>query len=195
VRAAAALVVAAAAFGTGGTAPRPTTKYLLAPFVGGRLSSGLHVSRTRRGFCWVGSLADSGRSDAWRCLSGNLIHDPCFSDKSKPGPSFVVCPSTPWSRAVVKIVLTRKLPLGQANPAGSPLRRAPWAIEVASGKKCLALTGATGQIAGRGVSYGCVGGGYLLGTPRRAKPTWTIFYAAGYKARRATRVTIAEAWW
>jgi hypothetical protein len=171
-----------------------TGRNLFGPFVGGRLNTSLHVAQARRGFCWTGSLADSGRTDAWRCFIGNFIHDPCFSDPSKPAPRFVVCASTPWSRRVVKIVLTRKLPRGQRNPAGSPLRRAPWAVELASGKRCLALTGATGTIAGRGVSYGCLGGGYLLGTPRRAK-TWTIFYAAGYKARRASRVAIAEAWW
>jgi hypothetical protein len=171
-----------------------TGKNLFAPFVDGRLNTSLHVAQTRRGFCWTGSLADSGRSDAWRCFIGNFIHDPCFSDPSKSAPRFVVCAPTPWSRKVVKIVLTRKLPLGQRNPAGSALRRAPWGIQIVSGNRCLALTGATGTIVGRGVSYGCVGGGYLLGTPRRAKP-WTIFYAARYKARRASRVAIAEAWW
>jgi hypothetical protein len=174
----------------------PTTgKDLFAPFVGGRLNTSLHVAQTRRGFCWAGSLADSGRTDAWRCFIGNVIYDPCFSDPSKRAQRFVVCASTPWSRRVTKLVLTRRLPLGQRNPAGSPLRRAPWAIQLASGKRCLALTGATGTIAGRGVAYGCLGGGYLLGEPRRAKPTWTIFYAAGYKARRASRVAIEEAWW
>ena len=172
-----------------------TGKNLFAPFIGGRLNTSLHVAQTRRGFCWTGSLADSGRTDAWRCLVGNLIHDPCFSDVTKPAPSFVVCAPTPWSRKVVKITLTRKLPLGQRNPAGDPLRRAPWALMLRSGKKCLALTGATGTIAGRGVAYGCVGGGYLLGTPRRARHMWTISYAAGYKAHRVARVAIAEAWW
>ena len=172
-----------------------TSKYLFAPVVGGRVSPRLHVAQTRRGFCWTGSLADAGRTDAWRCLIGNAIHDPCFSDVTKPAPRFVLCAPTPWSRRVVEIVLVRKLPLGQKNPAGDPLRRAPWAIRLGTGKKCLALTGATGTIAGRGVAYGCLGGGYLLGEPRRAKHTWTSSYAAGYKAHRVSRVAIAEAWW
>lgn len=183
------------AAGVGAASTTPTSKHVFRPFVGGRLSPSLHVVRARRGFCWTGSLADSGRGDAWRCLIGDRIYDPCFSDRSGAATGFVVCALTPWSAKAVKIVLTRKLPLAQRNRSGAPMRRAPWAIKLESGKACTALTGATGTIRGQGVAYGCFGGGYLLGAPRRTVPTWTISYAAGYKARRVTRVAIAEAWW
>jgi hypothetical protein len=159
------------------------------------VSPGLHVVRTARGYCWEGSAADWGRSDARRCFIGNFIHDPWFSDSSTTTNGYVVCAATPWSRKVVKIALTRKLPLAQRNPSGSPLRRRPWAIKLSSAQKCVAFTGATGTIAGRAVAYGCVPRGYLLGEPRRTGATWTIWYAAGYKARHISRATIAEAWW
>jgi hypothetical protein len=184
-----------AAASVGSATPAATSKHLFRPFVGGKLSAGVHVVRARRGYCWTGSGAAYLRRDAWRCFIGNEIYDPCFADPSGSVTGFVVCSFwMPWSNRVVKILLTRRLPASQRNPGGAVTRRDPWAVKLRSGKGCTTFTGATGTIAGKGVHYGCVGGGYLLASPRRAR-TWTITYAASYKARSTRRVAIAEAWW
>jgi hypothetical protein len=181
--------------GAAPASPTRTTQYMYAPFFGGHVIPRLHVVRSRRGYCWTGSLADSGRVDAWRCFIGNVIHDPCFSDLVRKVKGYVVCASAGWSSRVVKIVLTRRLPLARANRPNEPFDRPPWSIRLAGGKGCTAFTGATGTIAGQGISYGCAGGGVLVGLPRRTKPAWTIGYAPSFKSRRATRVAITQAWW
>jgi hypothetical protein len=61
--------------------------------------------------------------------------------------------------------------------------------------RCVALTGATGAIAGFGIDYGCKGGGVLAGEPRRSSAPWTIFYARSFKAGTLDERQIAEAWW
>jgi len=46
--------------------------------------------RSEENSCWTSSIA-SGRHDAFRCVMGNLIHDPCFTY----GPDTLVCPYDP----------------------------------------------------------------------------------------------------
>jgi hypothetical protein len=57
------------------------------------------------------------------------------------------------------------------------------------------LTGATGLIAGMRINYGCLGGGTLIGDPRRNSLTWTIFYAKNYTSKQFVPVAIQAAWW
>ena len=76
----ATVLVAVTAASAAGTA---TTANVYEPFsVTG--SPQVRVTQTVRGHCWTGSLA-SPRRDAWRCLSGNFIYDPCFQLDSGAG--------------------------------------------------------------------------------------------------------------
>jgi hypothetical protein len=173
--------------------PPPTTSHLFAPFNGGGLAAGVTVGKSAKGYCWTGSAADT-RRDAWRCFLGNLILDPCFSNETGTS-EFVACADSPWSR-VTRLVLTKSLPRGQANPeANDPTSGAPWALELADGKRCERFTGATGAIGGLGISYGCTGGGVLAGEPHRQTTAWTIFYGSGFKAKALDERPIVEAWW
>jgi hypothetical protein len=167
-----------------------TGVHLYAPFAGGSLAAGIHVRRTASGYCWTTSSADA-RSDAYRCFVGNVIYDPCFAGTGPAG--FVLCPLSGPASPVLRITLTKKLPRGSSTR--NPTRYPPWAVQLRSGRWCTILTGATGQIAGLRINYGCAGGGILLGNPRRATRTWTIFAARSLRSRTLTRAAIRSAWW
>jgi hypothetical protein len=168
-----------------------TSAHLYSPLEGGRLATGVRVAKSARGYCWTASDADP-RPDAWRCFVGNYIYDPCFSDTVAYS-NFVVCPLHRPGSAVLRINLTKRLPSNTYS--GDPTRHTPWAVRTVSGKWCTILTGATGLIAGMRVNYGCAGGGFLLGSPRRSTPTWTIFYAPNGRASQFRRIPLAAAWW
>jgi len=133
----------------------------------GQLAKGHRVAGTRSGSCFASSLAVDG-SDAWRCISGNEILDPCFQPPKGDGP--LACLSDPWG-AVTKLRLTRRLP--KATPA-RPTTPMPWAVETSSGLRCTKLTGASDVIHGQRVNYGCTDGSVLVGDVDDSSKQWTI---------------------
>jgi hypothetical protein len=169
-----------------------TTVHLYSPFNGGGIASGVQVARSASGYCWTNSGADA-RNDAYRCFVGNFIHDPCFADQTSLA-KYVLCPLYLPVSKVLRINLTKRLP---SNPgSGDPTQHAPWAVRTTGGTWCTSFTGATGQIAGMPIHYGCTGGGILLGDPHRsASAPWTIFYAASFKSSQYRPVTLASVWW
>lgn len=92
----------------------------------------MRVTKTIRGHCWTTSIA-SRRRTAYRCMSGNGIHDPCFSLSAKA----VACPTLPAAGTGLRIALTKPLP---ARPHTAPWRNV-WAMELAGGQRCNAATG------------------------------------------------------
>jgi hypothetical protein len=173
-----------------GSADR-TSIHLYAPFNGDSVAAGIRIRRTTAGYCWTTSIADA-RGDAFRCSSGNYIHDPCFANQTSFA-HYVLCPLYAPDAKVLRINLTKQLP---SNPAsGDPTRYPPWAVQTTSGRWCTIITGATGQIAGMRINYGCTGGGILIGNPRRNAMTWTIFFASSYKASQFQPVALRSAWW
>jgi hypothetical protein len=89
------------------------------------------VTKTVQGSCWEGSIA-ANRSDAFRCMAGNAISDPCFVRDSKS----VACPDIPTSDTGIVIELTKPLP---ANPVSGA--ETPWAMSLESNIRCRAGTG------------------------------------------------------
>lgn len=168
-----------------------TSLHLYAPFSGGSVAAGIRIARTTSGYCWTTSIADA-RGDAFRCFVGNNIHDPCFADQTGSA-HYVLCPLYTPAAKVLRINLTKKLPLNSAS--GDPTRYPPWALKTVSGKWCTRFTGATGNVAGMAMTYGCTGGGLLLGSPRRSTTTWKIFYASSYKAKQYRSIALRSAWW
>ena len=150
----------------------------------------IHVTRTARGSCFTGALAVN-RNDAWRCISGNTLYDPCFSSKKAKG--VVLCPSAPWKTYAVKLKLTKRLP--KPDPGKPSTSGLPWAIKTTSGMQCVMDTGATKAIGKVRANYGCVGSqNFLWGSPSRSSEPWTI-YSAPLKATKLTqRVSISVAW-
>lgn len=95
-------------------------------------SSRMRIAQTSRGSCWTESIA-SNRSDAYRCIVGNLIFDPCFTR----APQFVACPTDVLGNRGTLISLTKPLPR-HAPVHGPP---APWAFALRSGALCRLGTG------------------------------------------------------
>jgi hypothetical protein len=152
-----------------------------------------HISRTVRGYCWTGSSA-SDRSDAWRCMAGNEIIDPCFSSANAPG--MVLCSANgPWSRSLIEIKLTKKLPGKYANTGKPSTAGLPWALLTTSGWKCELDTGATTVVHGVRLNYFCTGTQEgLWGSPSRESQPWRIYAAPSSAKTLRRRVGISIAW-
>lgn len=99
-----------------------------------------HVS----GHCWTSSIA-SRRSDAFRCMTGNEIYDPCF----KIGAKSVACPDEAALNTGILMNLTQPLPPAQSPP---PSPQA-WAMVLESGAHCSRATGTVDP----GYPYYCSG--------------------------------------
>lgn len=108
-------------------------------------------TEAREGYCWTASLADR-RADAFRCMIGNQIFDPCFvleGDK-------VVCGANPVTKEPgFPLKLTQPLPAARSPSNGAD--NWAWMVELADGTVCSFLTGATGGFEGKRLNYGCSG--------------------------------------
>lgn len=92
------------------------------------------ATATQSGNCWTGSIA-SERSDAYRCMTGNDIYDPCFLDGSQS----VFCPTDVPPRLGIVLSLIAPLPAtGSEEPGQAPA----WAFQLANGVTCQVVTGA-----------------------------------------------------
>ena len=92
----------------------------------------MNVTGRISGNCWTASIAVN-KSYAYRCMSGNEIHDPCFMLNAKS----VACPLDPAHNSGVVMRLTKPLP---KNPSSSmPVQ--PWVYVLASGGTCTIGTG------------------------------------------------------
>jgi hypothetical protein len=133
------------------------------------------------GHCWTGSLA-ADRADAWRCIAGNAIYDPCFASAAAAG--VVLCPNMQVTTDT-EIHLTRALPAKQADSGKASVHNFPWLIELAAssgsgrgGVFCEFNTGASAVVSNARMNYYCIGGSYsydgLWGLPTRKRPEWSI---------------------
>jgi hypothetical protein len=165
-----------------------TTKVILfSPWSFSGLRHSLSVTETTRGACWIASLS-SGRPDAWRCMAGNEIHDPCFS--GSPNADTVACVSGPFSHEVVLMRLTKPLPPpnGESNMA-----RPPWALKLANGATCGFVNGATGTVAGMRLNYSCSNKAWVIGEPERSSGVWRVFYISSPDDSDTQQMGVAEA--
>lgn len=101
----------------------------------------------REGDCWRTSVA-APRKDAWRCMVGNEIFDPCFSVGDS---GYVAYYSSP--RAAAPDFLIRPVkPLPEPELSAGDGKVA-WVIELADGTVTGLLTGATAVIDGKRLNY------------------------------------------
>jgi hypothetical protein len=101
----------------------------------------------RAGSCWTNSIA-APRGDAWRCLAGNEIFDPCFAF----GPA-VVCGVNPATdKQGFRLVLDKPLP---STPTMTAEANTGWLIQLANGTICNRATGARGMVDGQMTTYYC----------------------------------------
>ncbi len=151
---------------------------------------GITIEHTYQGSCMGGSNV-LNRSDAWRCISGNALADPCFS--SSKSAKFVLCPSAPWKESGIKIKLLQKLKGGHKRAPST--KGNPWGIQTTTGLKCGFAGGATAAIGSKRANYACVKSSqWLWGSPIRSSATWTIFIAPLNAKKLSKRAKIAVAW-
>jgi len=152
-----------------------------------KVRRGYRVVKTVRGKCWTGSGAAYTREDAWRCMVGNTIHDPCFVDMSAGDPGNpVLCPTGPGSKRVIRI-RQAGLPLEYMN---SPGPRRVWALALANGVRCEVPTGATDGP--RDLRYLCTGGRFAARL-NHAHRAWTVQLASLKHPRSRKTVRVVSA--
>lgn len=160
-------------------------------------------TKSLTGYCWTGSLT-ADRDDAWRCLVGNGLYDPCFS--SAAAPAVVLCPNYKLTTDI-EIHLTRPLPLKQADRGGPSVHIQPWLIELEASTvpnvgppRCEFSSGATNVIDGKRLNYFCTGGAFstmgLWGFPNREMSEWFILMTPtnAKSLSGGTDIAIRHAW-
>jgi hypothetical protein len=149
----------------------PTRVVVLEPWNGTAPAAGVTVSGTAAGHCFSSSIATT-RPDAYRCLTGNLLYDPCFAPPHSPGAGQVLClEGAPVSR-FLRLRLTGPLPTAGTGTPVSP----PFGLALTDGRLCLRNTGTEGQPSGPPLTYTCPRGD-LFGFADTGTPRWTIRYA------------------
>lgn len=159
------------------------------------------------GYCWTQSIAAPFRRDAYRCMLGNRIEDPCFH---LSGETTVLCGANPASsQAPPPLVmrLTRPLPAPASAAATAAADAHAWLLQLADGRLCRPFTGtlpfaASGEVAHYGCAPATPGGiSEDLFGPLHPGRTWTATAASLAPSppgpptlRGAHRVTIATVW-
>jgi hypothetical protein len=174
------------------TQPQATAVRIYAPFNASEAPT-LPIARTVTGYCWTSSNA-TARTDAWRCMTGNEILDPCFA--ASRAARFVLCPDGgPWSGEVFRMNLSRELPTLEPTRAEPPPTTEPaWAVELEDGAHCVLLEGTGNIVANLRENYKCTDGVTLYGNANRAAQPWTIFGRHG-SAGQLTPQPVAAMWY
>lgn len=186
------VLAALAALTCAPTAAAATTAKAYSPFAAdGALAPGLRAHPASGGTCDTGSFVIPGPT-VFRCFAGDVIRDPCFADVagSTAERPLVVCAGSPWARDVVRLRVHGTLDASGGAPADAP----PWALQLASGRRCTFNEGASPAIGGLRQSYTCDKGRFLYGTPDRGGATWRIRQARSPRGGHLRTVVIATAW-
>lgn len=169
-----------------------TSVKLLTPWGPNGLSIGMATSEQVNGNCFTRSLASPSRPDAWRCMAGNALMDPCYQ-RIMGDEKQLACPvGGPWTANVALLTLTQPLPQEDRKQPGRD-SVLPWAIELANGQRCTQFTGATAPVAGMRINYGCPDGFNVVGDIDRSEPIWRAF-VQGQKSIALEQVDVAVAW-
>lgn len=123
-------LIIAVAFAAGGTAFAQMTPGVTK--IVKYSASSMTATKRVTGHCWTSSIA-SRRADAFRCMTGNEISDPCFKIDVKS----VACPDEAALNTGIVINLTQPLPPPQ-SPSPAP---EAWAMVLQSGAHCSRATG------------------------------------------------------
>lgn len=138
------------------------------------------------GRCWTASIVVR-IPDAYRCLVGNNIADPCFAPPRHTSPVTVACVPDPWSGARL-VSLTEPLP--STTPLAGPAN--PWAVELANGARCIAATGTVPEVDGLSLNLLCAGG-MAAGGLDITGPQWRVRYGAS-AGGSLSLVAVSAAW-
>ena len=149
----------------------------------------------REGRCWTSSLAVA-REDAWRCMVGNQIFDPCFAVGSDQA---IVCGTDPvTNKSGFRLKLTEPLPAPDLPPQVKENYKG-WLIQLTDGTMCGYATGATGGVNGERANYLCSDKSVILGDLKPSQ-VWTAKKAIlesgpnGFSIKESQIVTIHTVW-
>lgn len=149
-----------------------------------------------KGTCDMGKSVAVLRADAWRCMAGNVIYDPCFSAKAHA--TSVICGASPDKPVGITITLPQPLPT-HAPVHGSQA----WILQLGDGTTCTFLTGATFGIKGQRANYGCSDSirDYVVGMPIQGRVWYAVRAILGTKpspngpsAERLYAISVARVW-
>lgn len=157
----------------------------------------------REGKCWTSSIAIP-RPDAWRCMIGNEIVDPCFASSDK---KYAVCnPNPARGEPGFRLKLTEPLPRPDV-PAQSMTGgyNSGWLVELADGTICRPVTGRSFEVLGKSANYYCENGQkgreiVLLEGLEAGKPLWTaekatvVHSSGGPKLLKLEKIAVKTVW-
>lgn len=129
------------------------------------------------GNCGMGESLALNRSDAWRCIVGNEIYDPCFS--TAPHATWVICDASPKKPVGIKVALPKPLPTHAKSKDDQP-----WLLTLGDGVTCGFVTGGTFGIGNQRANYGCTKTDWIIGSPVPGK----VWYAVRARMRTDTGV-------
>lgn len=147
----------------------------------------LHIKEKIAGQCWQQSQ-QLKREEAWRCMAGTKVYDPCFI-KAFGASQQALCPQSPWSDDTVEI----ELAASHDNSEHLMLdmsKAYPWALELVTGEKCRAVDEG-GEIDRLPIRYHCDNDSVLLGHIQRCDPSWRILQRSSQGVEAAL---ISRAW-
>jgi hypothetical protein len=192
----------ATAFGTNAQATTTrTAEHVVDPVTATGIASGFRVISRVRGDCWTSSDVIAG---AHRCISHNLIHDPCWFDPAATGRHIAVCPVSPSSRRLVKLHSRTRLPRFRTGPIH---RAAPWGVTLANGWQCVFADGARDLYRGKTVNLSCgrhpgrhyVYLGGIYGPLHRSQQPWTAsvakFDSQSGRYSNLGPIVVTDAWY
>jgi hypothetical protein len=156
----------------------------------GKLAN-VRTIETVSGHCWTQSLVTS-RGDAYRCMVGNSILDPCFAPKVSR-PRAVACATDPFSNRIVLLRMQKPLPSPDSTTQWLKPHNQPWGLRLSNGDTCVFATGATDVIKGERMNYGCArNDGWIIGLPSQLTAVWTA-KSSDYPSKGVKTVFITEA--
>jgi hypothetical protein len=151
------------------------------------------------GECWTNSIA-SNRPDAWRCMTGNTIHDPCFTTNNQ---NYLVCDANPITKNP-GIILQLKKPLPKSDLVQT-MQMVPWIMQLEDGNICQPFTGTKVTTDAGVVNYSCQMAkpqqstceSGLLENSIQQGDTWTatlVTYCGNAKVKNKKPVNILQVW-
>jgi hypothetical protein len=109
-----------------------------------------------QGSCRTSSIAAPYRDDAWRCMVGNGVSDPCFEIPGNK--DFLLCganPARPDATSSFALQITKALPPQKVSRMKQPVNWA-WLVKLGNGTICSPFTGTLPFAAdGEAAEYGC----------------------------------------
>lgn len=159
------------------------------------------LAKTARGECWTSSNI-LPRVNAWRCMVGNQIYDPCFS-QSWTSP-WVACDIDPVRDGALGVGLRVNLTSPLPDDGWTEEWGFDWVIELEDGQKCTYLGVDSFTVEDGDVNYACAGADYILGDTFQHDddPDGLIYYAEkvrlspdGSRVVRSTLVPARRVWY